>query len=78
MTDTVLEQAINQVEAARSGNRPVVRTFFDEATFTATHVVYDPASRRAAIIDSVLDFDQASGRTTTGSAQAVAEFVGAA
>ena len=78
MTDTVLEQAINQVEAAKIGNRPVVRTFFDEATFTATHVVYDPASRRAAIIDSVLDFDQASGRTTTGSAQAVAEFVGAA
>lgn len=77
MTDTVLEQAINQVEAAKIGNRPVVRTFFDEATFTATHVVYDPASRRAAIIDSVLDFDQASGRTTTGSAQAVAEFVGA-
>ncbi len=75
MTDTVLEQAINQVEAARSGNRPVVRTFFDEATFTATHVVYDPVSRRAAIIDSVLDFEQASGRTTTGSAQAVAEFV---
>lgn len=75
MTDTVLEQAINQVEAARSGNRPVVRTFFDEATFTATHVVYDPVSRRAAIIDSVLDFEQASGRTTTGSAQALAEFV---
>ncbi len=75
MTDTVLEQAINQVEAAKIGNRPVVRTFFDEATFTATHVVYDPASRRAAIIDSVLDFEQASGRTTTGSAQAVAEFV---
>ena len=75
MTDTVLEQATAQVETARSGNRPAVRTFFDEATFTATHVVYDRMTLRAAIIDSVLDFEQASGRTTTGSAQAVVDFV---
>ncbi|MXO70932.1 MBL fold metallo-hydrolase [Alteraurantiacibacter buctensis] len=51
--------------------QPVVRTFFDEATFTATHVVSDPATGKAAIIDSVLDFDPASGRTTTTSADAV-------
>ncbi|WP_374527538.1 MBL fold metallo-hydrolase [Novosphingobium sp.] len=76
MSDTVLYAAIAQVEAARAAARvPVVRTFFDEATFTATHVVHDPATRRAAIIDSVLDFDQPSGRTSTASAQAVVDYV---
>ena len=50
---------------------PAVKTFFDEATFTATHVVSDPATKRAAIIDSVLDFDSASGRTATANADAV-------
>jgi glyoxylase-like metal-dependent hydrolase (beta-lactamase superfamily II) len=52
-----------------------VKTFFDEPTFTATHVVHDPATRRAAIIDSVLDFDQPSGRTKTASAEAVVAYV---
>ena len=76
MTDHVLAAAIAQVEHARaSGQVPVVKTFFDEATFTATHVVYDPATKRAAIIDPVLDFDQPSGRTSTGSAQAVVDYV---
>ena len=65
MTDTVLETAITQIDAARAAGRvPVIRTFFDEPTFTATHVVHDPVTRRAAIIDSVLDFDQPSGRTS--------------
>lgn len=72
MTDTAIAQAAAQIEVARStGNRPIVRTFFDEATFTATHVVHDPATRRAAIIDSVMDFDQAAGRTSHASADAV-------
>ncbi len=76
MSDAVLASAIQQIETARAaGQVPVVRTFFDEPTFTATHVVYDPASKRAAIIDSVLDFDQASGRTSTASAEAVVAFV---
>ena len=75
MSDTAIKQAAAQIEAVRNGNRASVRTFFDEATFTATHVVYDPASRRAVIVDPVLDFDQASGRTATGSAQAVIDFV---
>lgn len=48
--------------------RPTVASFFDEATNTVSHIVADPASGRAAIIDSVLDFDPASGRTHTGSA----------
>lgn len=54
---------------------PDVKTFFDEATFTATHVVWDPEMKRAAIIDSVHDYDPKSGRTDTASADAVIDFV---
>ena len=48
--------------------RPTVDSFFDEATNTVSHIVSDPATGKAAIIDSVLDFDPASGRTRTDSA----------
>ncbi|MEQ9326652.1 MAG: MBL fold metallo-hydrolase [Rhodospirillales bacterium] len=54
---------------------PAVRTFFDEATFTATHVTWDPDTKRAAIIDSVLDYEVKSGRTSTESADKVIAFV---
>jgi glyoxylase-like metal-dependent hydrolase (beta-lactamase superfamily II) len=54
---------------------PEVTGFFDEATNTVSYVVRDPAGRRAAIIDSVLDFDHASGRTSTASADAISAFV---
>ena len=50
---------------------PIVTSFFDEPTFTVTYVVSDPASKQAVIIDPVLDFDLASGRTSTESADAV-------
>ncbi|WP_343080089.1 MBL fold metallo-hydrolase [Ostreiculturibacter nitratireducens] len=52
-----------------------VKAFFDEATFTITYVVKDPTSKAAAIIDSVLDFDYASGRTDTHSADEVISYV---
>ncbi|MBT8093037.1 MAG: MBL fold metallo-hydrolase [Gammaproteobacteria bacterium] len=55
--------------------QPEVRAFFDEATFTVTYVVSDPATRRAAIIDTVLDYDPASGRTSTTSADEVITYV---
>lgn len=54
---------------------PEVQAFFDEATFTVSYVVSDPKTRRAAIIDSVLDFDPASGRTSTQSADAIVGYV---
>jgi glyoxylase-like metal-dependent hydrolase (beta-lactamase superfamily II) len=54
---------------------PHVTAFFDEATFTITYVVREPEGRAAAIIDSVLDFDYASGRTDTRSADAIIDFV---
>ena len=43
--------------------QPEVAAFFDEDTFTVSYVASDPETRRCAIIDSVLDFDPASGRT---------------
>jgi glyoxylase-like metal-dependent hydrolase (beta-lactamase superfamily II) len=55
--------------------RPRVKAFLDEATFTVTYVVRDPAANVCAIIDSVLDYDPASGRTTHGSAEVVLAYV---
>jgi glyoxylase-like metal-dependent hydrolase (beta-lactamase superfamily II) len=75
--DPVLEQAERQIRAAIAdcGVRPVVECFFDEATHTASYLVHDPGARRAAIIDSVLDYDAASGRLSTASADAIIERV---
>jgi len=56
---------------------PIVKAFFDEATNTVTYVVHDPQSRVCAIIDPVLDFDQASGRTSTASSDRVIEYIDA-
>lgn len=47
---------------------PEVHGFFDPDTATVSYVVIDPATRAAALIDSVLDYDPASGRTATRSA----------
>ncbi len=55
--------------------RPDIKGFFDPATFTITYVVADPATRRAAIIDPVLDFDPKAARTSTKSADAVIAYV---
>jgi glyoxylase-like metal-dependent hydrolase (beta-lactamase superfamily II) len=48
-----------------------VQAFFDEATNTLTYIVQESEGRACAVIDSVLDFDYASGRTDTRSADAV-------
>ncbi|MCT2538388.1 MBL fold metallo-hydrolase [Sedimentimonas flavescens] len=55
--------------------KPVVQAFFDEATNTVTYVVKDPQSTACAVVDSVLDFDYASGRTDTRSADAVIAYI---
>ena len=49
----------------------VVTPFFDPATFTYSYVVSDPSSGRCAIIDSVLDYDPASGRTSYAGAERI-------
>lgn len=76
-SDPHLQTAREQVERSLGGRTPtpVVKTFFDEPTFTATHVVHDPVTLKAAIVDSVLDFDQPSGRTSTASADSVVAYV---
>ena len=55
--------------------RPVVKTFFDPPTNTFSYVVKDPEGDACAVIDSVLDFDYASGRIAYGSADAIIAYV---
>jgi len=52
---------------------PTIQAFFDHATFTISYLVWDPGTRRAAVIDPVLDYDPKSGRTGTKSAQGILE-----
>ncbi|MBI1188803.1 MAG: MBL fold metallo-hydrolase [Alphaproteobacteria bacterium] len=60
---------------AQSSLRPTVRAFFHEPTFTVSYLVFDPETRRGAVIDPTLDFDQKSGRTGTASAQAILDAI---
>ena len=75
--DTNIEKAIAQVNGVLAGNprAPHVKTFFHEPTFTATYVVSDDQTKRAAIIDSVWDFDQPSGRTSLEAADEIIDYV---
>jgi glyoxylase-like metal-dependent hydrolase (beta-lactamase superfamily II) len=50
---------------------PAIDAFFDEATFTITYLVSDPATGRAAIVDPVLDYDHRAGKASTASADRV-------
>jgi len=59
-------------------SEPVVRSFHHADSGTWTHVLVDPATRHAAIIDAVLDFDAPSGTIRTASAQRVLEYVATA
>ena len=72
-----LENARQQIEraAADKAKRPSIAGFFDEATNTVSYVVHDPETSEAAIIDSVLDYDAAAGRTSHGSADLIVEYV---
>ncbi len=54
--------------------KPVVTAFFDEPTFSVSYVVADPSTGKAAIIDPVLDFDLASGRTNRQLAESIVDF----
>lgn len=54
---------------------PVVKTFFDQASNTFSYIVQDPNSNACAIIDSVLDFDYASGHTNFKSADEIIAYI---
>lgn len=56
-------------------SNPIVTHFFDEPTNTFSYVVQDPDSQSCAILDSVLDFDYAAGRTDVRSADEIIAFV---
>ena len=76
-TDRALGIAAEQVQRSQDGHAPKaeVTAFFHEPTFTASYVVADRGTKRAAIIDSVLDFDEKSGRTSTDAAEEMVAFV---
>ena len=75
--DKALIAAANQVEAVLAGKapHPEIASFFDDPTNTVSHVVWDAETREAAIVDSVLDYDPASGRTKYESADRLIAFV---
>jgi glyoxylase-like metal-dependent hydrolase (beta-lactamase superfamily II) len=75
--DPFLACAQEQVESVLRGETvaPVVKTFFDEPTFTATHVVHDRTTMKAAILDSVMDFDQSAGRISFEGADRIVDYV---
>lgn len=54
---------------------PLIKAFFDNATNTVSYVVQEPNGQTCAIIDSVLDYDAAAGRTDTTSADAIIEWI---
>ncbi len=58
-----------------SSLQPIVHGIFDKATWTISYIVHQGKGTACAIIDSVLDYDPKSGRTTTTSAEKVVEYV---
>ncbi|WP_334109069.1 MBL fold metallo-hydrolase [Methylobacillus sp.] len=52
-----------------------VESFFDDITFTITHVISDQSNNSCAIVDAVLDYDAKSGRTSTRMADQVIEYI---
>lgn len=58
-----------------SGKTPIVKGFFEKRTFSIQYVVFDPATKKCAIIDPVLDFEEKSGTTATRSADAILSYV---
>ena len=54
---------------------PIIHAFFDEPTNTVSYIVADPATRRAAVIDPVLDYDANSGEVDTRSVEALLRVV---
>lgn len=55
--------------------KPHVKGFFDERTFSIQYVVADPETRKCAIVDPVLDFDEKSGAIATTNADALLSYV---
>jgi glyoxylase-like metal-dependent hydrolase (beta-lactamase superfamily II) len=52
-------------------SQPLINSYFDEPTNTISYLVVDPKTRKAAIIDPVLDYDHKSGKASARSAEAI-------
>ena len=72
--DRIIDLVSRQISGAPS-DVAQIKAFFDEPTFTASYVVHDRETRRAAIIDSVLGYDAAAGRTSFAPAEAIIAYV---
>ncbi|UWM84088.1 bifunctional sulfur transferase/dioxygenase Blh [Rhizobium sp. SRDI969] len=70
--DTGAAAAWLKQHAAR---RPQVKGFFDKRTWSVQYVVSDPVTRKCAIVDPVLDFDEKSGATATINADAILDYI---
>ncbi|WP_064685800.1 bifunctional sulfur transferase/dioxygenase Blh [Rhizobium bangladeshense] len=70
--DTSAAAAWLKQHAAR---RPQVKGFFDRRTLSVQYVVSDPVTRKCAIVDPVLDFDEKSGATATINADAILDYI---
>ena len=55
--------------------KPLVKGFFDPRTYSIQYVVADPETKKCAIVDPVLDFDEKSGMTATRNADAILAYV---
>jgi glyoxylase-like metal-dependent hydrolase (beta-lactamase superfamily II) len=62
----------------KSPRRPEIRAFFDEPTNTVSYLIADPETKRAAVVDPVLDFDHRSGKASTKSSDAILQAANAA
>ena len=58
-----------------SNSKPDVCAFYEKRSFSIQYVVSDPSTRKCAIIDPVLDFDEKSGATATRSADEILDHV---
>jgi glyoxylase-like metal-dependent hydrolase (beta-lactamase superfamily II) len=50
---------------------PIIKAFFDEPTYTVSYLVADPVSKKAAVIDPVLDYDHKGGTVDIRSVEAI-------
>lgn len=56
-------------------HRPNVQPFLHEPTSTFSYVAWDPRTREAAVIDSVLDYEESSGQTSTATADRMIDYI---
>jgi glyoxylase-like metal-dependent hydrolase (beta-lactamase superfamily II) len=77
MTGITVSESCDHQMIDFSTSRPIVKGFFEKRTSSIQYVVSDPATKKCAIIDPVLDFDERSGATATRSADEILAYLAA-